>query len=237
MNSSSIRQFWRRLSGSVHPDDEPIFTSHPMHSFNLRFPPPAFIGDVDSAPIVLLMSNGGYKPGITEAEFPDDPAAVAFRNWLHGGAPMPSLLGSYYTDQAFGHWIESGSAVIVNAVPYRSCKLSKERYNRKVAAELPSLAVHRRWLMSELLPAATAGDRFILVHRNGWWSVPQDSAGPSIVFSDRPAEQNRPTPDRDRLERAREWLRERARIAQRRQRDDDSAVDGVVAAAPEQMVG
>jgi hypothetical protein len=195
----------------VHPDDEPIFTSYPLHSFNLHFPPPAFIGDVDSAPLVVLMSNGGYKPGITEAEFPDDRAAAVFRGWLHGDAPMPPLLAGYYTGQAYGNWIKSGLAVIVNAVPYRLCKLSKEPYNKTVATKLVSLAVHRRWLMEGLLSAAAAGNRFILVHRNGWWKVPQVPTDFPVLFLDRPAEQNRSIPDRDRLDRARAWLKERGR--------------------------
>src|SRR5262249_48569477 len=72
ITTSSLRRFWARLEDSVHPDDKPIFAEYPQHTFNLKFPPPAFVGDVDAAPIVILMSNGGYKPGITEREFPDE---------------------------------------------------------------------------------------------------------------------------------------------------------------------
>lgn len=32
--ASSIRGFWRRLDGPVHPDDRPVFGQHP-HTFNL----------------------------------------------------------------------------------------------------------------------------------------------------------------------------------------------------------
>ncbi len=89
--TSSLRTFWAKLQGSVHPDDEKIFADYPQHSFNLRFPPPAFVGDPDSAPIIILMSNGGYKPGITEAEFPDDAAVAEFRRYIRGEAlTLPS---------------------------------------------------------------------------------------------------------------------------------------------------
>jgi hypothetical protein len=154
------------------------------------------------------MSNGGYKPGITEAEFPDDASVFEFRQWLHGHAVVPpSRLGDYYTQQAFGNWIATGQAVIVNAVPYRSPRLSRERYNQAVATQLPSLAAHRNWLMQEVLPEAAAGRRFLLIHRNKWWAVPALWAGPCVLFSNSArAEPNRPTPDREKLDQAQAWL-------------------------------
>jgi len=79
ITTSSLRRFWARLEDSVHPDDKPIFAEYPQHTFNLKFPPPAFVGDVDAAPIVILMSNGGYKPGITEREFPDEASISEYR--------------------------------------------------------------------------------------------------------------------------------------------------------------
>ena len=66
---SSIRKHWSRLEGNVHPDDLPIFDRHP-HSFRINFPPPAFIGNIDTAPIVILMANGGYNEEGTPKEFP-----------------------------------------------------------------------------------------------------------------------------------------------------------------------
>ena len=118
--SSSIRQFWKRLSGTIHPDDASVFEAHQGHGFNLAYPPPAFVGDVDNAPIVVLMSNGGYKPSQTEAEFPDAHSASVFRRWLHGDVTsLPSTLAAYYTSGVFGDWIAAGKAVVVNAVAYR----------------------------------------------------------------------------------------------------------------------
>jgi len=42
---SLIVDHWRQLTGAAHPLDAPIFRSA-EHSFDLRFPPPAHIGDV-----------------------------------------------------------------------------------------------------------------------------------------------------------------------------------------------
>jgi len=65
-----LRQFWQRLDGPVHPDDRPVLESYPTHTFDLRFPPPAFIGDVESAPLVVLMLNGGVAADLERTEFP-----------------------------------------------------------------------------------------------------------------------------------------------------------------------
>lgn len=206
--TSSIRTFWQRLVGTVHPDDESVFAVHPGHSFNLDFPPPAFIGDIDEAPVIVLMSNGGFRAGVTEAEFPDAAAVSEYREWLRGYIKqMPSRLSVYYTRQAFGNWIAAGKAVLVNAVAYRSPNLSQEPTNQAVARELPSLAAHRLWLLQEALPQAAAGKGFILLHRNRWWAVPIDWAGPCVLFSDPArAEPNRRAPDSTKLEQARRWL-------------------------------
>lgn len=209
--TSSISRFWANLDGAVHPLDRPIFDANPHHTFNLCFPPPAFVGAIDSAPIVILLSNGGYTSGVTEAEFPDTNSEADFRNYLRGEiAELPPHLASYYVNGRFSNWIKSGSAVIVNAVPYRSRRLSEEKENRRVAGMLQSLAVHRRWLTEEVLPEAREERRFVLVHRNGWWKVPDASAGRCILFSDPArAEPNRKTPDEEKLALAEQWLRRR----------------------------
>ena len=203
----SLRQHWQKLSGCVHPDDEPVFARYPGHTFNLAFPPPAFIGDIDHAPIVILMANGGYKSGVTEAEFPNETAISAFRAWLRGEfLGLPTELGAYYRKGLIGRWVSDGIAVLVNAIPYRSPQLSKEPVNQQVARELASYAASQNWLQGELLPAARSGERFVFVHRNGWWNVAQSEACPTIVFSDRRGESNRSRPDRDRLACAEAWL-------------------------------
>jgi len=211
--TSSIRQFWQQLSENVHPEDRAVFDAQPRHAFNLNYPPPAFIGDVDNAPIVVLMSNGAYKPGMTEAEFPDTSSEIEYREWLRGERrQLPDRLSSYYLNQGLGDWIRAGQAVIVNAVPYRSVKLSSkdEKLNQEVALALRSREMHRKWLAQEVLPQAALGKRFVFVHRNRWWSVPRHCESNCVIFSDHmKAEPNRPLPDRKKLDLADGWLRRR----------------------------
>lgn len=213
MNSerkSSIRRHWSRLEGNVHPDDMPIFDRF-RHSFRLNFPPPAFIGNVDTAPIVILMANGGYDEEGTPKEFPDESAVHEHRDYLRGlHLPLPRFLSKYYTNGPLGSLIADGSAVLVNAIPYRSPRLSEEKENQATAQILPTRAAHRRWLHEEVLPLAGAGQRFVLAHRTKWWGItPSEFAGPCVLFSDpAKAEPNRRSPDKEKLEQAKKWLTE-----------------------------
>jgi hypothetical protein len=79
----SVRAFWERLEGSVHPDDRLVFEKHP-HSFNLDFPPPAFVGDIDNAPIIILMANGGYNVDRTPTAFLEAGDHQEHRDYLAG---------------------------------------------------------------------------------------------------------------------------------------------------------
>jgi len=123
---SSIRSFWAHLAGSVHPDDKAVFDRHPNHTFKLQFPPIPFVGRVDTAPIVILMLNGGYGPGETEAEFPDEAAIAEYLKYIREGEVPPR--GRYYTSLSYWDLIAAGKAVLVNAVSYRSAGgLSKNK--------------------------------------------------------------------------------------------------------------
>jgi hypothetical protein len=66
--TSQLRAFWQRLEGEVHPDDAPVLASN-RHSFNLDFPPPAFVGNVDTARVFILRNNGGFDALETAREF------------------------------------------------------------------------------------------------------------------------------------------------------------------------
>jgi len=202
--SSLISQWWAQLEGSVHPEDKKVFDAAPEHTFNFDFPPPAFIGAVDTAPIVVLMCNGGYKQGVTDAEFPDEKSKSEFRGYLRGEIhKLPATLAKYYVTGPFANWISDGTAVLVNAVPYRSPRLSDEPVNQNVARQLPSLKTHQE----EVLPDAARERRFVFVHRNRWWQVAHQAAGPCVLFSDpRRAEPNRLAPDQEKLDLARSWL-------------------------------
>ena len=96
---SAIRIFWQRLDGAIHPDDKPFLDRH-SHTFDLRSPPPAFIGDVDNAGLVVLMLNGGITADLEAAEFPEPEDSQEYINWLAGrrNAP-PRRLSTYYTGE------------------------------------------------------------------------------------------------------------------------------------------
>ena len=174
--TSSIRQFWQRLGSTVHPEDAPILASHP-HTFNRDFPPPAFVGNVDNAPVVILMLNGGYDPVLTPSEFADAADITEHLEWLKGKrTDIPRHLSTYYTQQAVFPLVRKGDAVIVNAVAYRSPKITQEPQNQKVAKLLPSVRVHKQWLREEVLPAARDGTRLVIVHRWSLWDFSPKAA-------------------------------------------------------------
>jgi hypothetical protein len=167
---SSVREFWRRLDSTVHPDDEPYFRAN-HHTFNLDFPPPAFIGDVDNAPIVILMLNGGYDCDRTPKEFAEPRDCAEYLSWIKGErSQFPKNLSAYYTESPEFPWVREGKAVIVNAVAYRSKGITRELENRRLAERLPSVKAHRLWLRNEVLPDAKKGRRMIVAHRCGLWN-------------------------------------------------------------------
>ena len=175
---SSICSFWAHLAGSVHPDDNAVFDRHPNHTFKLQFPPTPFVGRADTAPVVILMLNGGYGPGETEAGFPDEAATAEYLKYIREGEVPPR--GRYYTSLSYWDLIAAGKAVLVNAVPYRFAGgLSK---NKGVAEQFQSLDAHRRWLTQEVLPEATVAiDLFLRIH----WLVEhweEEYAGPERYF-------------------------------------------------------
>ena len=184
--TSSIRRFWERLDGSVHPDDKDVFNRN-KHSFNLDFPPPAFIGNVDSALVIVLMANGGYDPNRTPTEFARREDILEYIDYLKGKrTQLPTSLSSYYTASSIGKWLAEEHVVLVNAIAYRSPKLSQEPWNIAVAEKLPSVAAHRRWLHNDVLPLAARGERLVVAHRHGMWKLPKHPSIPNILFSTNP---------------------------------------------------
>lgn len=184
---SLLTDHWRLLTGTIHPHDELAFSTT-RHTFNLDYPPPAFMGDVDNAPVILLMANGGYDAVKTPAEFPDDESVQRYLSQLHRPrAVSPRTISPYYDAGNYGDLIENGKLALVNAVAYRSPKISNEPENRALAKRLPSTQVHRRWLRDELIPQAFAGERVVVVHRNRLWALSQDESRHSnIIFSRAP---------------------------------------------------
>lgn len=164
-------EHWRKLKGPVHPLDAPLFENN-LHSFNLEFPPPAYIGDLESGPVILLNASGGYDPIVTPSEFPDREAVDRYIGMLHHpGAIDPRAVAPYYAKRNYAALIARGTLVLVNAVAYRSPKISQEPDNLRIAELLPSTLVHRNWLRRELLPSARRGERLVIAHRTRLWKL------------------------------------------------------------------
>ena len=194
----SVRAFWERLEGSVHPDDMLAFEENP-HTFNLDFPPPAFVGDIDNAPIIILMANGGYNIDRTPTAFIDAGDHQEHRDYLAGRRKkLPTRLTNYYFKKKPFH---ESSVVFVNAVAYRSPRISSEPANKRLARILPSSILHRRWLVEEVLPAARNNSRMVVAHRHGLWDLDRGSLAdcPNVIFSTNPASRFLSTATQDRV--------------------------------------
>ncbi|MEM7270837.1 MAG: hypothetical protein AAF401_16490 [Pseudomonadota bacterium] len=185
---SQLVKHWRKLRGAVHPVDAPVFEKY-HHSFNLDWPPPAYVGDVNNAPFILLMMNGGYHQQDTAAEFNEEGSVNRYIENLHNPrAVKPQYISKYYAAGNYGDFISDGRLALVNAIAYRSGKLSEEKQNQQVAELLPSTQLHRQWLFDELIPQAMSGKRFVIAHRNRFWKIRRsDFEHPNIVFTNSPA--------------------------------------------------
>jgi len=88
-------------------------------------------------------------------------------------------------------WVREGNAVIVNAVAYRSPKITdkSESENRSLAKHLPSAKMHNQWLRDELLPDVRSGKRCLVAHRWSLWDFGPEIVGPlaNVHFSRAPA--------------------------------------------------
>lgn len=164
---SSIVAFWRECDSMVHPADAELLSSKPS-IFNLDYPPPAYVGDIDNARVVLLNGNGGYDSVMTPAEYPDTAARSRAINRLHYPGPIePSEVSPYYAACNYAKWLRSGELALVNALPYRSINITTEV--RQVARSLPSSMRHKRWLTDEVFPDAQKGNRLVIAHRYALW--------------------------------------------------------------------
>lgn len=186
----SIAEYWGDLKGAVHPEDVPVFERVRDHGFNLDFPPPAFIGDIGSAPIIILDNNGGFDPIETPREFPDAQAHDEFRGSLAAPGvldPTKLSVSPYYCSRNYTRLLTSGTAALVNGVAYRSVN---GRSNKVAALSkvLPSALFHQNWLRQAVLPLVERGERFLVVHRWSRWNGAADmfQGHQNAVFSAAP---------------------------------------------------
>ncbi|KUF10415.1 hypothetical protein AVJ23_13540 [Pseudoponticoccus marisrubri] len=155
---------------NVHPQDQAILAGPDAGCFNLDYPPPAFIGDIVNAKVVILLLNGGFDPEVTPAEFPDTASEVAYRDRL----ARPRLIedrhtAPYYLGRNYTQWLREGRAAVLNAVAYRS-RDTGDACVARLAKVLPSAEFHRTWLRETLWPEVSAGRRFVVVNRWGLWN-------------------------------------------------------------------
>lgn len=171
-----LSEYWSRLRktkhGWLHPEDEGVLC-HSVHSFNLDFPPPAFIGDVSQARVIILNANGGYKPDVTPKEFAAQGAEAEYvRRLAFPSNAKWADVAPYYRAANYAEWVFGGEAAVVNACAYRSPKISNEPENQGVIKRLPSARFNRKWLIETLLPQVNAGQRLIVGKRHGLWNLP-----------------------------------------------------------------
>jgi hypothetical protein len=193
--------FWSELRDNIHPRDTDVFKAWSgLHSLRTEYPPPPYIGDVRRAPVFILWANGGFHPERTPNEFQDDRSVQQFRERLWNPTGWASL--KFQEQPRLRGMLEGGHAVIVNAMAYRSRRISEEPKNQAMAEELPSVRKHREWLRSNLLPAC--GSVLVIVHRPKLWKLDrEEDGGPFRVFTPNPLARYLPN---EALDQAEEFL-------------------------------
>lgn len=184
-----IVEYWSKLEGTVHPEDAAVFAKFHGHGLNLDFPPPAYIGDIVNAPVIILDNNGGYGPA-TADEFAAFGAQDEYRAAMRASRPLDHKAGStspYYLNRNYTQMLRSGEAALVNGVAYRSTD-GRARHMEELTSLLPSARFHRMWLMDAVVPALGRGDRFLIVHRwKRWEPISYGLRGlPNTIFSTAP---------------------------------------------------
>lgn len=164
--TGSLTEFWRqmKLDETIHPLDKAILEKT-SHSFRTGEPPPAFIGDIERAPVIVLFSNGGWDSH-TAREFlqpENSPAKYVAR--LYNSSPCnPASVSAYYAKSNLASFIATGEVAFLNLIPYRSPKLSKESENRALAYSLASSQQAIKWTNRIL----KMNDRMVILKRTIW---------------------------------------------------------------------
>lgn len=174
--SVDLPGYWSKVrqtkQGWVHPDDEELLGREP-HTFNLEFPPPAFVGDIENAKVIVLAANGGYNASVTPSEFAASGATRRYMERLLRPAEADwKEVAPYYRGINYSELVFQGKAAIVNACAYRSPKISEEPDNRRLIKKLPSAQFTRRWLIEVVLPQMEVGSRVVVGKRHGLWDLP-----------------------------------------------------------------
>jgi len=184
----NLPDYWSKVrqteQGWTHQDDEELLGREP-NTFNLEFPPPASVGDIENAKIIVLAANGGYNSSVTPGEFAASGAVNRYLERLVRQAKAGwREVAPYYRGINYSELVFQGKAVIVNACAYRSPKISEEPDNRRLIKKLLSVQLTRRWLVEVVLPQMQAGERFVVGKRVGLWDLPNVIKGSKGFIAD-----------------------------------------------------
>lgn len=179
----SLAEFWSRLDGPVHPDDERFFRSRPDVAALLQknFIPSAFFGDVENAKVILCYGNGGSEDD--QAFYRDRAMQDALLDHIrHPGPVDPSNFFTYFRGEWHARLIQDGRAVLVNAVAYRSVNMTALTVANM--GDIPSVKVARAWIRTAC-SEANSGRRLVVFQRNRLWDVKRQIS-PGVVFATDP---------------------------------------------------
>jgi hypothetical protein len=168
LTNFDLRRYWTLLKANVHPCDVSVIDNND-HCLNLEYPPPAFIGNIDTAAVIILRNNGGFGEK-TACEFLSQDDQQQHIDWLHGKrTEFPERLSPWYTNQKWFERCKTGQIALVNAVAYRSPRFTREPKNIRLARALPSRIFHHDWLVHKILPEARMGKKMIVAHNWSAW--------------------------------------------------------------------
>jgi hypothetical protein len=162
--------FWRRLGEHhVHPEDR-SFIAGP--NFETSILPQPWVGPLLGADIFVLQLN----PGLDGAEVEYEQSRADFRDALkanlHGQAANV-FLDPLFRDHPGTAWVRrilganagadaATRICMIELVPYHS---RSGGVARAVASRLPSTAMMREWVHSQLAPRARRGEVVLIVQR------------------------------------------------------------------------
>jgi len=117
MKLGEIVEFWSQQRQNergrwTRPADDPFFESA-THWFNLDFPVSRYVGDIVTAPIIILGANAGYDPHLTPTELPD--RETTERYVARVAAPSTtdwSFVSEYYDGVNYGQMLADGRAAL-----------------------------------------------------------------------------------------------------------------------------
>ena len=166
--------FWSKAIPNlhVHPDDEAALKSTP-HKFALDTLVGPWMGPIRTAPVVILMLNGGMAGNGEEARAAQMPTArESMAHNLTGDAPLPNWegignpAGREWTTRRLNQFgvsykAASDKVAFVNLIPYRSKEGAKDI---RMADRLESCRVLRSWMHYTRKPRLASGSSSVCDH-------------------------------------------------------------------------